>query len=63
MMGRDDLVRLDAQKKKNMDSYIENIYTMEELTKIQINIDMLKQKQASNSALRHGNDRGGRWWG
>ena len=50
MMGRDDLARLDAQKKRNMDRYIENIYTMEELTKIQINIDMLKQKQASNSA-------------
>ena len=50
MMGRDDLVRLDAQKKRNMDRYIENIYIMEELTKIQINIDMLKQKQASNSA-------------
>jgi hypothetical protein len=50
MMGRDDLVRLDAQKKWNMDHYLEKIYTMEELTKIQINIAMLKKKQASNAA-------------
>lgn len=54
MMGRDDLARLDAEKKRNMDRYIENIYTMEELTKIQIHIDMLKKKQASNTASKTG---------
>ena len=54
MMGRDDLARLDAAKERNMERYLENIYTMEELTKIQINIHMLKKKQASNSASETG---------
>ena len=54
MMGRDDLVRLDANKKRNIDHYLESIYIMEDLTKIQINIAMLKKKQASNAASETG---------
>ena len=50
MMGRDGLKKLDAENRANMDRYIENIYAMEQLTRIQINLDLLKKHQARNVA-------------
>ncbi len=48
--GRDDLERLDAENRRNMESYIKNIYTMEELSRTQINLDLLKKHHAQNIA-------------
>ena len=50
MMGRDGLNKLDAENRENMDRYIENIYAMEQLTRIQINLNLLKKHQARNVA-------------
>ena len=48
MMGRDGLKKLDAENRANMNQYIENIYAMEQLTRIQINLNLLKKHQARN---------------
>ena len=45
--GRDDLKRLDAENRRNMKQYIANIETMEELTRVQTNLALLKKHQAS----------------
>jgi hypothetical protein len=50
MMGRDDLNRLDAENRGNMEQYISNIHIMEQLTRIQTNLALLRKHQASNSA-------------
>jgi len=50
MMGRDHLKRLDAENRRNMERYIDNIHVMEELTRLQINLNLLKKHQASNAA-------------
>jgi hypothetical protein len=50
MIGRDDWRRLDAQNRANVQQYLENIYAMEELTRIQVNLDLLKKHQAQNVA-------------
>jgi len=50
MLGRDDLKRLDDENRRNMKQYIENIHVMERLTRIQINLDLLKMHQAQNVA-------------
>ena len=50
MMGRDNLSRLDAENRRNLDLYIENIHTMEQLTRIQANMDLLRMHQAQNLA-------------
>ncbi len=48
MMERDGLKKLDAENRANMNQYIENIYAMEQLTRIQINLNLLKKHQARN---------------
>ena len=48
MMGRDGLKKLDAENRENMNQYIENIYAMEQLTRIQTNLNLLKKHQARN---------------
>ena len=45
--GRDDLKRLDAENRRNMKQYVANIETMEELTRVQTNLALLKKHQAS----------------
>jgi hypothetical protein len=50
MIGRDDLARLDAENRKNMKAYIENILVMEELTRVQTNLALLKKHQEANLA-------------
>jgi hypothetical protein len=49
-LGRDDLDRLDAENRRNMEQYIRNIHTMEELTRVQTNLALLKMHQAQNIA-------------
>jgi hypothetical protein len=49
-MGRDDLTNLDAENRRNMKLYVENIHTMEQLTRTQTNLDLLKKHQAENVA-------------
>ena len=50
MMGRDHLKRLDAENRRNMEQYVRNIHVMEELTRLQTNLDLLKKHQARNAA-------------
>ena len=49
-LGRDGLSNLDAANRKNMDQYTANIYIMEELTRIQTNLNLVKKNQALNLA-------------
>ena len=46
-LGRDDLRRLDGKNRRNMRAYMQNIYAMEELTRIQINLVLLRKHQAT----------------
>ena len=48
--GRDDLAKLDAENRANMERYIQNIHTMEQLTRLQANLSLLKMHQAQNAA-------------
>ena len=50
MMGRDHLTRLDAENRRNMDLYIDNIHTMEQLTRVQANMDLLNMHHQQNLA-------------
>jgi hypothetical protein len=49
-VGRDDLKKLDAENRRNLQSYIANIHTMEQLTRVQTNLALLKKHQATNTA-------------
>ena len=50
MLGREDLSRLDAENRRNLKLYIDNIYVMEQLTRTQTNLALLKKHQADNVA-------------
>jgi hypothetical protein len=50
MIGRDDLSRLDAVNRRNMKLYMDNIYTMEQLTRVQTNLALLRKHQDANRA-------------
>jgi hypothetical protein len=47
-MGRDDLTRLDEVNRKNMKAYIENVFVMEELTRLQTNLALLRKHHETN---------------
>lgn len=49
-MNWDFLKKLDQENRENMQRYIENIYTMEELTRVQTNLELLRKHQADNAA-------------
>jgi hypothetical protein len=49
-LGRDDLRRLDADNQRNMAQYLRNIHIMEELTRSQTNLGLLRKHQADNAA-------------
>lgn len=49
-VGRDDLAKLDAENRKNMEAYLQNVYTMEAITRVQTNLALLKMHQAQNVA-------------
>lgn len=48
-MGRDDLSKLDAVNRKDIQQYLQNILVMEELTRVQTNLDLLRKHQAQNA--------------
>lgn len=43
--GRDDFKRLDAENRKQVTAYLQNIHTMEELTRVQTNLALLRRHQ------------------
>jgi hypothetical protein len=45
-LGRDDLTHLDTENRSNMRQYIQNIHTMELLTRNQTNLALLRRHQA-----------------
>jgi hypothetical protein len=47
MLDRDHLSKLDATNRDAMEQYIHNIHTMEELTRINTNLALLKKHQAT----------------
>jgi hypothetical protein len=47
-MGKDYLRKLDSENRKNIEAYKENIHVMEELTRVQVNLELLKKHQARN---------------
>lgn len=49
-LGREDLSKLDATNRANMEQYIQNIHVMEQLTRIQVNMNLLKMHQAQTVA-------------
>ncbi|MBM4067861.1 MAG: hypothetical protein FJ271_02790 [Planctomycetes bacterium] len=50
MLGREELNKLDADNRRNMKAYIDNIYTMEQLTRLQTNLALLRKHHARNAA-------------
>lgn len=46
-LGHDDLKRLDTDNRRNLQQYIRNINTMEELTRVQTNLTLLRKHQAT----------------
>lgn len=45
LLGRDDLIKLDGMNRRNMLQYIRNIYTMEQLTRINTNLALLRRHE------------------
>ena len=48
--GRADLARLDAENRRHVEAYVQNVHVMEELTRVQTNLALLKKHQAENVA-------------
>jgi len=49
-MGREDLQHLDQNNRRLLDQYTDNIHIMEELTRISVNLGLLRMHQARNAA-------------
>ncbi len=49
-LGREDLRKLDANNRKNLEAYLKNVLVMEELTRVQENLRLLKLHQAQHVA-------------
>jgi len=49
-LGREQLARLDAENRRHVEAYLHNVLTMEELTRVQTNLALLKKHQAQNIA-------------
>jgi len=52
MIGRDDLHRLDAENRQHIAQYVRNIHTMEALTRVQTNLNLLKKHQSKNAGRK-----------
>jgi hypothetical protein len=50
LIKREDWKQLDAANRKHMQQYLDNIYVMEQLTRLQANLALLKKHQARNAA-------------
>jgi len=44
--------KLDAENRAKVESYIRNVHTMEKVTRLQVNLDLLKKHQARNTAAK-----------
>src|SRR5262249_22665354 len=49
-LGRDDLVRLDAENRSQVEAYLANIQIMEALTRLNTNLALLKMHQSKANA-------------
>ncbi|MFN0170042.1 MAG: hypothetical protein ACKV22_26760 [Bryobacteraceae bacterium] len=49
-LGREDLRNLDAENRTNLEQYIRNVQTMEQLTRLQTNLALLRKHHAQNVA-------------
>lgn len=49
-LGREDLAQLDVENKANIEAYVRNIHVMEQLTRVQVNLNLLQMHQAQNEA-------------
>lgn len=49
-LGRSDTRHLDDQNRRNMQAYLQNVHTMEELTRVNTNLALLKMHHAQNMA-------------
>ena len=45
-LGREDMQQHDAENRANLDAYLQNIEVMEQLTRLQANLDLQKRHQA-----------------
>jgi hypothetical protein len=50
MIGKEDLKRHDEENRMNLRQYVENIETMDRLTRVQTNLALMKKHQAQNEA-------------
>lgn len=48
--GRTDLLKLDELNRKNLRAYMDNVITMEKITRVQTNLALLQMHQAQNLA-------------
>jgi hypothetical protein len=48
--GRDDLAKLDEGNRRNLKAYIDNVLTMEKITRVQTNLALLRMHQKANLA-------------
>ena len=49
-LGRNDLFKLDEENRRNLSLYTRNVYIMEEITRINTNLALLRKHQAQNAA-------------
>ncbi len=49
-VGREHLSRLDAENRRNMTQYVRNVQTMEELTRLQTNLKLLRKHESRRVA-------------
>jgi hypothetical protein len=49
LIGKSDWKKLDADNRRNIEAYLANIRTMEELTRLQVNLALLEKHQERNS--------------
>jgi len=49
-IGNEDLRRMDAENLKNINAYIQNIHTMENLSRVQTNLELLRMHQRQNAS-------------
>ena len=50
MLGRDGIARQDADNRASVDAYLQNIAAMEQLTRLNTNLALLKKHLAQNEA-------------
>ncbi len=50
MIGRNDMEKLDAANRRNIDKYLRNIHAMEKLSRLQYNIGLEKDRKVENES-------------